>query len=427
MVDSSQETTQDQTDQYPLLRERCDSNVNHEHAIHIERGGEASSSSSPDLECSRGLSPSNHADRPMSIHQAPISRFSLPSPDRTNSRSFPFVSRSEEFGHRRWTPFNSSFCISLEILFTLGQIIASIVVLCLSRHEHPRTPLFAWAVGYTAGCVVSLPVLCWRYLLRSHITEQGAAQLNQDSPEQNSVSDPSSYITITLNQSSDHEDQSRATYNGQVMRIANPRLSLLGDQLKMALDCFFAVWFVVGNVWIFGERSSVSEAPNLYRLCMAYLTLSCIGYAMPFILCVVICCCLPCIISFLGIREDQNHIRGASDESINALPTYNFKSKKQESGGTLETDADEGGEEGGIVGVGTEKERAISGEDSVCCICLARYVDEDELRELPCSHFFHAACVDRWLRINASCPLCKCAIDERNDYSPSLTNSVQQT
>lgn len=33
----------------------------------------------------------------------------------------------------------------------------------------------------------------------------------------------------------------------------------------MALDCFFAVWFVVGNVWIFGGHSSAAEAPNLYR------------------------------------------------------------------------------------------------------------------------------------------------------------------
>lgn len=33
----------------------------------------------------------------------------------------------------------------------------------------------------------------------------------------------------------------------------------------MALDCFFAVWFVVGNVWIFGGHSSAHEAPNLYR------------------------------------------------------------------------------------------------------------------------------------------------------------------
>lgn len=44
----------------------------------------------------------------------------------------------------------------------------------------------------------------------------------------------------------------------------------------MALDCFFAVWFVVGNVWIFGGHSSSSEAPNLYRYENIYLAIDCV-------------------------------------------------------------------------------------------------------------------------------------------------------
>ena len=43
------------------------------------------------------------------------------------------------------------------------------------------------------------------------------------------------------------------------------RLKVIVEYFKMALDCFFAVWFVVGNVWIFGGHSSAAEAPNLYR------------------------------------------------------------------------------------------------------------------------------------------------------------------
>ncbi|KAK9669593.1 hypothetical protein RND81_13G142100 [Saponaria officinalis] len=128
----------------------------------------------------------------------------------------------------------------------------------------------------------------------------------------------------------------------------------------MALDCFFAVWFVVGSVWIFGGHASVTEAPNLYRLCIVYLTLSCIGYAMPFISCAMVCCCLPCIISVLGIREDQYQVKGASEESINTLPTYKFKVKKD--GGIT---GQPNPEEGGIVAKGTEKERIISREDAV--------------------------------------------------------------
>lgn len=53
-----------------------------------------------------------------------------------------------------------------------------------------------------------------------------------------------------------------------------------------------------------------------------------------------------------------------------------------------------------------------------CCICLAKYENNDELRELPCSHLFHRECVDKWLKINALCPLCK------NEVGEPVTGSV---
>lgn len=87
---------------------------------------------------------------------------------------------------------------------------------------------------------------------------------------------------------------------------------------------------------------------------------------MPFILCTTICCCLPCIISVLGFREDFAQNRGATPESINSLPTYKFKVKKHKSGNDKENSS--GTSEGGIVGAGTEKERLISGEDAVSFI-----------------------------------------------------------
>lgn len=52
-----------------------------------------------------------------------------------------------------------------------------------------------------------------------------------------------------------------------------------------------------------------------------------------------------------------------------------------------------------------------------CCICLARYGDDEEVRELPCSHVFHVDCVDKWLKINATCPLCKSEVGESSSAS----------
>lgn len=52
-------------------------------------------------------------------------------------------------------------------------------------------------------------------------------------------------------------------------------------------------------------------------------------------------------------------MRGATEESINALPTHKF------SGSDNAGDGISRGDQGGYIAAGTEKERAISGEDAV--------------------------------------------------------------
>ncbi|GAB2217453.1 hypothetical protein Droror1_Dr00000645 [Drosera rotundifolia] len=52
--------------------------------------------------------------------------------------------------------------------------------------------------------------------------------------------------------------------------------------------------------------------------------------------------------------------------------------------------------------------------DSVCPICLSEYTANEIIRCIPeCQHCFHADCIDEWLRMNGTCPLC------RNSPSPA--------
>lgn len=64
------------------------------------------------------------------------------------------------------------------------------------------------------------------------------------------------------------------------------------------------------------------------------------------------------------------------------------------------------------------------GSSTACCcsICLADYKETDMLLVLPhCGHLFHVKCVDPWLRLHATCPIC------RNSPSPtSLCISCSQ-
>ncbi|KAI3923632.1 hypothetical protein MKW98_011262 [Papaver atlanticum] len=233
--------------------------------------------------------------------------------------------------------FNSGIWILIELIFTMSQILACTIVLYLSRLHDPQ--LFAWAIIYATGCVATLPFLYWRFL------------------------------------------HSRVDF-----RI--PR-SLI----------FNLIWLTVGNMWIFifgRHKSFTVEKPFLYMHCLMFLKFCMLFF--PFVF-AIICCCLPLIMSAGDFHEVLNHIGGASEETINALPRYKFKLKNSNAEGV--------GEGGGTLAAGTEKELIISGEDAVCSICLGKYADNEKLRVLPCSHFFHVDCVDKWLKMNSTCPLCK--------------------
>ncbi|WVZ16671.1 hypothetical protein V8G54_009653 [Vigna mungo] len=59
--------------------------------------------------------------------------------------------------------------------------------------------------------------------------------------------------------------------------------------------------------------------------------------------------------------------------------------------------------------------RRVPGPNGGCCwICLSEYNSKETIRCIPeCEHCFHADCIDEWLRINNTCPVC------RNTPSPS--------
>ncbi|MBA0784442.1 hypothetical protein Gotri_026392 [Gossypium trilobum] len=151
------------------------------------------------------------------------------------------------------------------------------------------------------------------------------------------------------------------------------------------------------STWIMGYAAGCAASiPILFQHCfLPYPTY--LEFTMPFILCVVLACCC----------GDLGLIKGASSECIDSLPTYTFKLQKDGSGSIRKINSEV---KGGAETVGTEKDCAIPGDDAVCCICLASYADNDMLKELPCSHFFHTNCVDKWLKMKALCPLCKCSV-----------------
>jgi len=50
-------------------------------------------------------------------------------------------------------------------------------------------------------------------------------------------------------------------------------------------------------------------------------------------------------------------------------------------------------------------------DKNTCPICLSIYAEGDEIRTIPCLHFYHKECIDEWLTQSKDCPVCKMRIE----------------
>lgn len=175
------------------------------------------------------------------------------------------------------------------------------------------------------------------------------------------------------------------------------------------------LWWMLGFYWIVvGGQALLQDAPRLYWLTVMFLAFDvffaifCIVLAC--VIGIALCCCLPCIIAFLYTVAGHE---GASDTDLSNLPKFRFHRANQPKNFDLE-------KEQAVAVTITEQDSiadlVLPPEDSECCICLCQYEDGVELLLLPCNHHFHSGCIVKWLRINATCPLCKYNILQGNEY-----------
>nr|GFC21981.1 E3 ubiquitin-protein ligase At1g63170 [Tanacetum cinerariifolium] len=148
-----------------------------------------------------GLNSQHVEDLPSTSVTDPVFQHAFSTTNGTNVRNIPITRRGNSNAPRR-SPLNSGYWISIELVITVSQIIAAVIVLSLSRHERPHAPLFTWVIGYASGCVATLPLLFWRFYFRNQATDQDPSL-----PRQSSA--PSSISAIatsfTSNQATDQD------------------------------------------------------------------------------------------------------------------------------------------------------------------------------------------------------------------------------
>jgi hypothetical protein len=54
-----------------------------------------------------------------------------------------------------------------------------------------------------------------------------------------------------------------------------------------------------------------------------------------------------------------------------------------------------------------------SGGGPECSVCLGAVHEGEMVRRLPvCMHMYHVECIDRWLAVHRTCPLCRSELDD---------------
>ncbi|KAE8716097.1 galactosyltransferase family protein [Hibiscus syriacus] len=46
-------------------------------------------------------------------------------------------------------------------------------------------------------------------------------------------------------------------------------------------------------------------------------------------------------------------------------------------------------------------------EDGECVVCLEQWKSKEVAKGMPCKHKFHGECIEKWLEIHGSCPVCR--------------------
>ncbi|CAA0842613.1 RING/U-box superfamily protein [Striga hermonthica] len=297
--------------------------------------------------------------------------------------------------------------VVLDLIWNLAFVVVSISVLIASRREAPPMPLRLWIVGYALQCVLHMVCVCVEYRKRYSLRNLEGSERGQ-----------LRYSRNNSNSSTGSDEMETVSYGAE--RRQNDDDASVAKHLESANTMFSFIWWIIGFYWISaGGPNLTSESPQLYWLCITFLAFD----VFFVVICVVVacliglavCCCLPCIIAILYAVADQE---GATKEDIERLPKFRFRKigdfekengEIQESFGGIMTECD----------TDSPAEHVLSLEDAECCICLCAYDDGAELRELPCRHHFHSACNDKWLHINATCPLCKFNILKNGNQTDS--------
>ncbi|KAL1556521.1 E3 ubiquitin protein ligase RIE1-like [Salvia divinorum] len=349
--------------------------------------------SSPTAPLLRPRQPSNAAARPSALSLI-LSRAAATT-QRRGASVLVRETAARELEERRADWGYSKPVVALDIMWNLAFVVVSVVLLICTAKENPNVPIRVWVCGYALQCLVHVVLVWVEYNRRSSRRQRSVEREQQGSEDE-------------YQSGNEEEEEARSGFLG----ITDASSSVKRCESINTMASF--LWWIVGFYWVVsGGEILLENAPRLYWLAVVFLAFDVIFAIFCVVLAcligVALCCCLPCIIAILYAIAGQE---GASEADLSILPKYKYQASKDED--SISNAA------GRMVPIETSSghmvnELIILPEDAECCICLCQYEDGNELQALPCRHHFHSACIVKWLKMNATCPLCKYNILKGND------------
>ncbi|KAK3130577.1 hypothetical protein QOZ80_6BG0495310 [Eleusine coracana subsp. coracana] len=97
-----------------------------------------------------------------------------------------------------------------------------------------------------------------------------------------------------------------------------------------------------------------------------------------------------------GARREHGRLRRSAASPTAGLPSFTYKPS---SSVTTKHNATGGG-----------------GGEETCSVCLGAFQAGETVRLLPvCLHLYHVECIDPWLDVHSTCPICRSGIDSPMD------------
>lgn len=142
---------------------------------------------------------------------------------------------------------------------------------------------------------------------------------------------------------------------------------------------------IVGAVLFFNVKTCPHTNPELYILVYYYLLFLGISYALGFF----ISCFLIGLIIYGMMHGWFDQANGADPETIKKIQTVTY-------------DPSLFAEEGR-----TDDDRP----SSECCCCQEQFGADKPIKRTSCQHYFHEECLEKWLKLAKTCPICRLDLD----------------